>query len=127
MAHDEDGAVEVLVRAARSQHSAHFLLDQRSEERSTVPQRTHQVRWPAAALVKAAAHKHCSTKCFGIDLDSEAGGEWTNFVVRLKDQLAPFAELSDAPGEDLGHQQPEEDAVLVVLDKFEGLEHGLAD
>lgn len=73
--------------------------------------------------------KHCWSmevaSSFGIDSGSEAADEWMNLVVKSKHQLAPSAELSDAPREDLGHQRLGEEAVLVVLDYFEGLEHGL--
>ena len=48
-------------------------------------------------------------------------------VVRLQHQLAPFVELSDAPVWDPGHRRLGEDAVSMLLDKFEGLRHGLGD
>ena len=106
MARDRDGAAEVLVQVERMQvqESAGFLFEWRSEERPMTPQPRDSV---AAALAKAAVRMHCWSKGLasgsGVDSNSEDGGEWTQLVVRLQPQLAPFVELSDGLGENLGH------------------------
>lgn len=141
VARDEDGAalvlvmvlvlvlVLVLVPAEQAQNLAHFLLDWCFGERSTVRQSTNQLC--AVALGRVAVRKRCwtteSALDSGVDSGLETAGEWTNFVLRLKHQLASIGEVSDALGEDPGHQQLEEDVVLAVLDKVEDLELGLAD
>lgn len=74
--------------------------------------------------------RYCSKEfASGLEVDpgQEAVGEWKHLVAKLQHQLAPIVELSDAPGEGLGHRQPEEDAAFVVLEEFEGLGHGLGD